>query len=386
MPRNSAAVTFAFQKHWRVRPVGKNDFNSIDEPGGLSVAPEDCIMQKGRPAHAGSMILEGFTSPVDAAVVSRLEESAFEISNRTKMSEFGVENIPFDGFGEVSEAVSLVKKGSVSFALCNDVFGRYRCESAEQDICYIRPAYGTVSRYGLIPAVPSMDQIGVVCENPLKGFSLLEVIAGYDAKDGAMFPNENYYYAKKDACPRIVAAKDDIDIREFFNDSSVTNLKLEYFDVYDPVMYILTRAELSGSISRYDGIRFGRRAADYAGLDELYLKTRTEMFSSKTKIAAVMGAFVLSHENYSLYYEKAMRIRRLIKESLRFDCYDVIAVSPGNPLAVLCGLPSISFSYNKTGVQLVAEAGNEGALLTAWASVFNGDTSKNSGNFSGRVK
>jgi aspartyl-tRNA(Asn)/glutamyl-tRNA(Gln) amidotransferase subunit A len=115
-------------------------------------------------------------------------------------------------------------------------------------------------------------------------------------------------------------------------------------------------------------------------LNDLYVNTRTEALGLETKLAAVMGAMALSQDQYVPYYEKAMKIRRLIKNSLRFDEYDVIVLPTAigeNPyenlslfaLAPLAGLPSISFSYQGEGIQLIANAKNENALITAWEAI-----------------
>jgi Asp-tRNA(Asn)/Glu-tRNA(Gln) amidotransferase A subunit family amidase len=140
----------------------------------------------------------------------------------------------------------------------------------------------------------------------------------------------------------------------------------EIFGMTRQVLDILAYAEISGNISRYDGIKFGYHASNYKDLDDLYIKNRTEGFGLETKLAAVMGCLILSRDYYVKYYEKAMKIRRLIRESLHFDQYDIISIPVDDPLAVLVGLPSLSFSHNGTGVQLAADIKKENLLLTAW--------------------
>ena len=351
-----------------------------------AVALEDCIMLKGSPATAGSKILENFISPFDAGVVTRLLDNKTAIAGKTKMSEFGIDRITPDKPDTASEAVKVVADNAASFSLCNDVFGRYRRQAVEYSLFYIRPTYGTVSRFGLIPLVSSMDQIGVVCKNLIDGFHLLSVIAGNDPRDGAMFPEKNYSYARTDGkitigVPSFVLKQSDENaqavIRGFIEKFTSVNMELDYFDVYKQTMYILCCAEISNNINRYDGIKFGYRAAGYKNLNDLYINTRTEAFGLETKLAAVMGAMVLSHDQYVPFYEKAMKVRRLIRESLRFDEYDVIILPTAiskNPyenlslfsLAPLAGLPSISFSSQGVGIQLLANVKNENALITAW--------------------
>ena len=295
---------------------------------------DDSIMQKGFTATAGSAILENFTAPFDATVAVRLKEK----TERIKLAEFGLAD-PGDLPGTP--------------LLCNDVLGHIRCRAAEQELCYIRPTYGTVSRFGLIPAACSMDQIGIVCKNPAEGFSLLQTISGHDEKDGAMFPQKHYSYAKAEKEP-VLADR---------------SLELPFSGVYRQVLEILAYAEICNNISRYDGIKFGYRAENCKNPDELYTKTRTEALGPEAKFAATAGCLILSQDYYSAYYEKAMKIRRLIKESLRFDTFDVIEVAAGNPVAVLAGLPSLTFRRNTETVQLVANVKKENLLLAAWRNL-----------------
>jgi aspartyl-tRNA(Asn)/glutamyl-tRNA(Gln) amidotransferase subunit A len=263
-------------------------------------------MRKGKPV-TYSKSLEGFIAPFDATAITRLKDPA----------EF--------------------------YNLHNDVFGHVRTGAAKQGKCYIRPTYGTVSRYGLIPTVCSMDQIGIVCKDPAEGFAVLEQIAGYDEKDGAMFPEKSYSYTKADKAP-------------------IISREAPAYYVEQEVQCILMYAETMANLSRYDGIKFGYRTENYKGLEDLYIKTRTEAFGIEEKFATIMGAYVLSQENYERYYLKAMKIRRLIKQSLRFDEYDVLELPVASPLALLCGLPSLTFG----DVQLVANVKNENALWAAW--------------------
>jgi aspartyl-tRNA(Asn)/glutamyl-tRNA(Gln) amidotransferase subunit A len=231
-----------------------------------------------------------------------------------------------------------------------------------------------------------MDQIGVVCKNLTDGFHILSVIAGNDPNDGAMFPEKNYSYARADrkitvGVPSAVLKQADEtaqkSIRDFAGKFASADIELDYFDVYKQTMYILCCAEISNNISRYDGIKFGYRASGYKSLNDLYVNTRTEAFGPEAKLAAIMGSMALSHDHYVSYYEKAMKLRRLIRESLRFDKYDVIilptAISENTyenlslfSLAPLAGLPSISFSLHGAGIQLIANVKNENALITAW--------------------
>jgi len=343
------------------------------------------IMRRGYPAKAGSKILANFVSPLDASVVRRLTENNIDISGMTAMNEFGLPSFISGMSGDIYDSVRAVAANNASFALCNDVFGTYRRQAAEEGVYYLHPTYGTVSRYGLIPTVCSMDQIGLACKNPADGFKVLSIISGNDPKDGAMFPEKHYVYTKTDkqltvGVPTAILKQAgecaQESIARFSSAFNSTNIELKYFDVYKQVMYILACAEASSNLMRYDGIKFGYRASDFNNLNDLYIKTRTKALGLEAKLAAIMGFMVLSQEYYVPLYEKAMKMRRLIKESLRFNEYDVIALPAkisDDPyenlslyaLAPLAGLPSISFSFEGYGIQLIADVKRESALLTA---------------------
>ena len=371
----------------------------VDCPAGsISAVLEDSIMHKGYPVTAGSKILDNFISPLDATVIERLEAAGIIILGKTKMDEFGAAGL-FEESGSGSGnqntefrsgAVCAVADGAATFALCNDYTGAVSCEAAARGLYYIHPTYGTVSRYGLVHAVPSMDQIGVVCKTPVDGLRALSIIAGHDAKDGAMFPDMGQDQGvrdqhTKDAChlragvPANVLARvsNSSDVYEFAKNFDTIEFELKHFDVYTQVMQILCSAELSNNTTRYDGIKFGYRAEGYKNLHELYTKSRTEAFGAGVKLASIIGSMVLSQENYLRYYDKAMRIRRLIKESLEFGKYDVIVMPAGEPSACLalnalprlCGLPAVTAPFKGGGVTLIGDTNCENVLFSALEAV-----------------
>ena len=420
------------------------DYGADCSVGAECAVLEDSIMQKGCPVTAGSKILEGYNSPIDATVVARLEAAGIVILGKTKMDEFGIGGLFSGAQKEAPGAVSAVADGVAAFALCNDYTGSVRQQAAMRGVCYIHPTYGTISRYGLIPAVPSMDQIGIVCKYPADGERLLPIIAGYDAKDGAMLMHgvhkagcrkqnagckeqemegreesnsgsgtRNSEYRKAEL--RIGVPRNVIDqvsgkseVLEFVKDfcclvsGDINNkpedfvenpksriqssefteaaclcavdIELKYFDAYAQVMRVLCCAELSGNLSRYDGVKFGYRADSFSDLHELYTKSRSEGFGPDIKLAAIMGAMALSQENYTKYYDKALRIRRLIKESLEFNKYDAIIMpvfgeAPDEALALsalpqLCGLPAVTVPFKSGGIMLIADINQENVLFS----------------------
>ena len=315
---------------------------------------DSSIMVKGQVASAGSKMLAGFVAPFDATVVERLGAAGVDIAGHCESSEFGAGGL-FDIEGDLSSCNSLtdavcglterIENGEVDFALFNDYTGAVSRTAAAYGFYYIHPSYGTISRYGLIPAVTSMDQIGVLCKIPEVGFEALKLIAGYDSRDGVM---------RSDASGVEKGEEPSLNF-----EIDIITMETDFSSVYSQVMQILCSAELANNISRYDGIRYGYRAKDYNGLQELYTKSRTEAFGADVKLAAILGAMVLSQENYVRYYDKAMRLRRLIRDSLEFDEYDVI-VTKCPVLSRLCGLPSLTTPEHV----FIANAGCE-ELLTA---------------------
>jgi len=347
------------------------------------------IMRRGWTAKAGSRILESYISPFDATVVSRTIESGIDIIGMTAMNEFGLPTFMTGAEEDIHEAVSTVAQGKASFALCSDVFGTYRFYAPEKGIVYLHPTYGTVSRYGLVPLACSMDQIGIACKTPADGFKFLSIISGNDPKDGAMFPDEHYTYTipKRKltiGMPAGILERLEGAVREniisFSSAFETREIELKHFDVYKQVMCILACAEAGSNLMRYDGIKFGYRDPSYKSVNDLYTYTRTNALGLDAKLTAIVGFMVLSKENYIPLYEKAMKIRRLIKESLRFNEYDIIilptSISSDSyenlslyALAPLAGLPSVSFSFKGHGIQLIANAKNENVLLSALETV-----------------
>jgi len=347
------------------------------------VVLDDSIMVKGSLATAGSKMLANFISPIDATVVSKLADAGVPIAGKAVMDEFGAGGI-FVEQGicntkqtAISGAIAAVANGDAAFALCNDYTGAVSLEAAKQGLYYIHPTYGTVSRYGLISAVASMDQIGIVCKSPEEGARLLSVIAGYDEKDGVMSKKCQSDSQKRGdfriGVPNNLSVEgyNVSDRMDFLSSFECIDFELEYFDIYNQVMQILCCAELSNNISRYDGIKFGYRTKEYSGLQELYTKSRTEGFSIDTKLAITVGAMVLSHDNYKRSYDKAMRIRRMIKRSLDFERYEVIVV-PTPCLARLCGLPAITMPHKNNALTFIADAGNEDILISIAENVGSG--------------
>jgi len=282
-------------------------------------------MQKGIPATAGSKMLLNFVAPFDAEVVTLLKTADVQICGRISIGEFGAVGLFSDQWHELTVAVNSFANSDADAMLCNDYTGKISSAAAAHDMYYIHPAYGSVSRYGLIQSVVSIDQIGVLCRDVSVGFEILEIIKKQDRGDGSLC------HARKtgqENRPPVMFPQ-------------------PYYDIYPQIMQILCCGELANNISRYDGIKFGHRAKEYDGLNDLYTKSRTETFGETVKLASMIGAMVLSEDNYLRYYDKAMRLRRRIKESNDFTKCNVITATGEQKdnfsvLSRLCGLASLT--------------------------------------------
>ena len=283
------------------------------------VAIDDNILMKDKVSTAGSKILYNFRPPFNAAVIDKLTEAGVKDIRQTKPNEFGISLTgPFG-------CVESVAKGEADIGIGCDVNGSVRREASKNGICFIKPAYGTVSRFGLVSASPSMEQIGIACRDISQGFECLSVISRADA--GAAGPDTDACAAGaagagpagiKIGVPACCA--DLPEIRDAVNNLNAMGVAVSVFDFsmlkYVPgAAYIISAAETGGNISRFDGIKFGYRTESYSNLEDVYVNSRTEGFTFETKLFALMGNLVLTKENFGKYYNQSLKIRRLIKEN-----------------------------------------------------------------------
>ena len=312
-----------------------------------NIAVDDMILMKGVPATAGSRIMEGFKSLFSAEVVERLQKAGYAISGTTCVGEFGLDllgefsyNAPQEG--QLSgAAASLVASGGVKAALAVDMNGTPRRAAALADIAFLKPTYGTVSRYGLISCAASGEQIGVYAKDADGIAEIMGVIAGHDEKDGTSLPDERYDYTPAPASGKRVAiasalvdkADDETKAKvSAFADSlraqgvSVEEIPADFFELANTAWQILMSAETCNNISRYDGVKFGYRSEEFRNIDELYINSRTEGFNFLTKAVILYGSDVLSKTRYKDCYDKSLRIRRIVSDALAalFETYDAI--------------------------------------------------------------
>ena len=259
---------------------------------------QDSIMVKDKICSAGSRILYNFKAPFSAAVYDKCIEKGFEFAGFVVSDEFGIDKL-FDETVETEETaaeITAILDNKCDAILCNDVFGKLRRQASQNGLIYIQPAYGTVSRFGLIPSVSSMDQIGILCRNINNGAEILSVISGHDINDGTSLPKEEYKY--------------DFD-GQISNVASIPELK--YLDISAQIFYILASAEISNNTNRYDGVKFGFKADNARNINDLYINTRSEGLGKEISLASIVGCMVLSQEYYDKLYHKAMQLRNIVK-------------------------------------------------------------------------
>lgn len=332
----------------------------------------DDIMVADKVCTGGSKFLAGFKSPLSAKVYEKCLAHGMEFEGFVIPDEFSIDNL-FDEKDELDAAITALLDNKCDVVLCNDVFGKIRRQAPANGLIYIHPSYGTVSRFGLMQGIASMDQIGILCRNLEDGIEVLNVISGHDASDGTSLPAESYSYeAKADKAVKAVA-----DSKIFPVDVEADDIEMKYADCFSQIFYILGSAEICNNTNRYDGVKFGYRAEDVNGINDLYVKSRTESFGRDLQLASLAGCMVLSKEYYDDLYNKSMQIRRLVRDYYAdvLDNADVIAL-PAKlegktkyeqmaiyALAPLCGFASISMLYNNSATQFICKRNGENKMF-----------------------
>ena len=333
---------------------------------GVPIAQKDIFCAKGWLTTCGSKMLSNFVSPYDAYVVERLNGAGAVNIGKTNMDEFAMgSSNETSYFGPVRNPwdVNAVPGGSsggsaaavsarlAPAAIGTDTGGSIRQPAALSGICGLKPTYGVVSRYGMIAFASSLDQGGPMARTAEDLALMMNVMAGFDVRDSTSLERETEDYARDlgkpvrglkiglpkeffaaGAAPGVVKAVEAA-VAEFRRlgcetvEVSLPNMKLSV-----PVYYVLAPAEASSNLARYDGVRYGHRAAAYSDLADLYKKTRAQGFGQEVKRRILIGTYVLSHGYYDAYYIQAQKVRRLIARDFAgaFERCDVI-VGPTSP-------------------------------------------------------
>ncbi len=344
--------------------VRKGEFGKLS---GMVIAIKDNICLKGERVSASSKILEGFESLFSATAVERLEAEGAIIIGRTNCDEFAMgssnEN---SAYGEVQNphdpsrvpggssggSAAAVAAGLCHVALGSDTGGSIRQPASFCGVVGVKPTYGRVSRSGLIAYGSSFDQIGPLANNLDDAAICLEVMAGKDEKDNTSSHTEVRGYGNfresEEKPKRIAYLKEyleseglDPEIKTFMLEQIqklkdlghvVEEVSFPYLDYMVPTYYVLTTAEASSNLARYDGVHFGYRSDQSSDLESTYIKSRSEGFGPEVKRRIMLGTFVLSSGYYDAYYSRGQKVRRLIKDRTQeiFKNYDFI-LTPSTP-------------------------------------------------------
>ncbi len=397
---------------------------------GVPVAIKDNLCTEGIRTTCSSKILENFVPTFSAEAVLNLEKAGAVMIGKTNMDEFamgsttetsayGVTRNPWNTDyvpgGSSGGSAAAVAAGECFFALGSDTGGSIRQPASFCGVVGLKPTYGTVSRYGLVAYGSSLDQIGPLTKNVADCAAVLEAIASHDTKDSTSVERKDTDFT--------AALIDDVKgmkigiPRDYFGEGLDSEVKdavfaaaktlaakgavVEEFDLSlveyaIPTYYTIAAAEASSNLERFDGIKYGYRAASYKGLHDMYKKTRSEGFGAEVKRRIMLGSFVLSSGYYDAYYLKALKVKAMIKKAFdeAFAKYDLILgpVAPttapkigeslSDPLKMylgdiytisvnLAGLPGISLPCGidtkglPIGLQLIADSFQEKRLIQA---------------------
>ncbi|MDX5364588.1 MAG: Asp-tRNA(Asn)/Glu-tRNA(Gln) amidotransferase subunit GatA [Pseudazoarcus pumilus] len=335
---------------------------------GIPLAHKDVFCTEGLLTTCASKMLSNFVSPYDAHVVSRLKAAGMVTLGKTNMDEFamgssnenshyGATKNPWDltriPGGSSGGSAAAVAARLAPVATGTDTGGSVRQPAAMTGVTGIKPTYGTVSRYGMIAYASSFDQAGVFAASAEDCALVLTAMAGFDERDSTSLDRPAEDYSREIHADKPLTGLRIGMPKEFFGEgmaddvraaveaaieqyralgATTVEVSLPNAQLSIPAYYVLAPAEASSNLSRFDGVRYGHRAAEYGDLDDMYRKTRAEGFGAEVKRRILVGAYVLSHGYYDAYYLKAQKLRRLIANDFAaaFEACDVIAgpVSP----------------------------------------------------------
>ena len=403
---------------------------------GVPIAIKDNLLAEGLSATACSRILTGFVAPYTGTAVARLEAAGAVIIATTNMDEFamgssnetsahGPVKNPVDPTripgGSSGGSAAAVAAGIVPLALGSDTGGSIRQPASLCGVVGLKPTYGTISRYGLIAFGSSLDQIGPMTNNVADAALALRLMAGHDLNDSTTANRDHAglgslpadpvaalkglrvgYVAAHETglAPGVKARLDVAKQRLTAAGATLVPVTLPHERYAIAVYYILATGEASSNLSRFDGVRYGHRAAGALTLGEVYGKSRVEGFGAEVQRRIILGTYVLSTGYYDAYYKKAQQVRRKICDdyATAFASCDVLLgpVSPttafksgektADPLQMylsdiftiatnLAGVPGISVPFGSdeqglpVGMQFQAPMWADGAMLAAAAGL-----------------
>ena len=414
----------------------KSKAEQIDKNGrstsnsGIPIGIKDNLCTKGVKTTCSSKMLENFIAPYDATVVEKLNDEGlislgklnmdeFAMGSSTENSSIKVTKNPWDlnkvPGGSSGGSAAAVAADLVPWALGSDTGGSIRQPASLCGVVGLKPTYGLVSRYGLVAFASSLDQVGPITKDVKDSALLLNIIAGHDEKDTTSSKKQKIDYTeslKNDVKGLKIGVPKEL-LGEGIN-KEVKEKLLEAIETYKSLgaiveecsldvanyslatYYIISCAEASSNLGRFDGIRYGYRTKEYNSLKELYTNSRAEGFGEEVKRRIILGTYVLSSGYYDAYYKKAQKVRTFVKREFDkiFKKYDVLLtpVSPTtafeigakceNPLEMyladictvsvnIAGIPAISLPCGvdskkmPIGMQLIGNKFEEEKILNA---------------------
>ncbi|AKZ62013.1 glutamyl-tRNA amidotransferase [Herbaspirillum hiltneri N3] len=330
------------------RRIAADDVTALT---GIPIAHKDLFVTRGWRTTAGSKMLENYVSPFDATVVEQFNAAGtvtlgklncdeFAMGSGNENSYFGAVKNPWDKRavpgGSSGGSAAAIAARLAPAATGTDTGGSIRQPSSLCGVTGIKPTYGSVSRYGMIAFASSLDQGGPIAKTAEDCGLLLNAMSGFDQRDSTSIerPKEDFTRSLNDSIKglRIGVPKEffgaglapDVEqaVRAALAEyeklgATLVDISLPKTELSIPVYYVIAPAEASSNLSRFDGVRYGHRAADYKDLSDMYKKSRAEGFGDEVKRRILVGAYVLSHGYYDAYYLQAQKIRRLIAQDFQ---------------------------------------------------------------------
>lgn len=326
---------------------------------GMIIGLKDNLCYKGHKVSASSKILQGFESlftgtavqrllDEDAVIIGRLNCDEFAMGSSNENSAFGPVRNPLNTAkvpgGSSGGSAAAVAAGLCTAALGSDTGGSIRQPASFTGTVGLKPSYGRISRHGLIAYASSFDQIGPITTNIEDAAVLLEIMSGKDEFDSTVSsrPVDTYSQHSAPGKKRIAVIKETLEmdgidpeieakVRGLIHTlkaegHEVEEVSFPYLEYMVPTYYVLTTAEASSNLSRFDGVHFGHRSAVAQGVEATYKQSRTEGFGPEVKRRIMTGTFVLSHGYYDAYYTKGQKVRRVLRDKTNeiFQSYDLV--------------------------------------------------------------
>ena len=313
---------------------------------GVPVGIKDNICTKGVTTTCASRMLEQFVPPYSAHVIEKLEEAGAVMLGKLNMDEFAMGSSTENSFFQITHnprdpsrvpggssggSAAAVAAGEAAFALGSDTGGSIRQPAAFCGVVGMKPTYGTVSRYGLVAFASSLDQVGPLTRDVADSAMVMDCIAGHDSRDSTSIRMDKLPYASQlgqDIRGIKIALPEEFfgeglseDVRKGiqlaarrFQDlgAEIVRVSMPTLTHALPAYYIISSAEASSNLARFDGIRYGYRSPDYEDITSLYKNSRSEGFGEEVKRRIMLGTFALSSGYYDAYYKKALQVRTLI--------------------------------------------------------------------------